>query len=66
MAHLKAGDKVRWNSIKGQVSGIVIKEITEPTKIKGFTANPKDEKEYLVRSESGKEAIHKASALTLI
>lgn len=66
MAHLKAGDKVKWNSIRGQVVGVVVKEITKQTTIKGFTANPKHEKEYLVRSKSGNEAIHKASALTLL
>lgn len=66
MIKLKAGDKVKWNSFKGVVKGEVVKEITEPTTIKGFTAKPKEEKEYLVKTESGKESIHKISALTKV
>lgn len=66
MTRLKSGDRVKWNSPSGKIIGEVIKEITKPTTRKGFTAKPKDEKEYLVRSDSGKEAIHKFSALVKI
>ncbi len=61
---LNTGDRVRWNSIHGEITGKVVKEITTPTTIKGFTAVPKDEKLYLVKSNAGNEAIHKVSALT--
>ncbi|MCE3267953.1 MAG: Hypervirulence associated protein domain [Burkholderiales bacterium] len=66
MQHFNTDDKVKWNSIHGTVTGKIVKEITKPTQVKGFTAKPGTEKEYLVKSEAGNEAIHKASALTLV
>lgn len=66
MKEFKVGNVVEWNYSNGRVIGKVIKQITKPTKIKGFSASPKDEPKYLVKSENWEEAIHKVSALTLI
>jgi hypothetical protein len=62
---LKAGDKVRWKSHGGTAEGKVVRELTEPTQIKGHkVAASKDNPEYLVKTDEGKEAAHKAEALT--
>ncbi|MGQ0482696.1 MAG: DUF2945 domain-containing protein [Pseudonocardia sp.] len=62
------GDRVRWNSHGGTADGEVLKKITEDTEVGGRTvrASP-DDPQYLVRSaKSGREAVHKPSALTKI
>ena len=60
----KAGDKVAWDSSGGHSVGKVVKKVTAPMKIKGHevAASP-DNPEYLVKSDKGGVAAHKASAL---
>ena len=62
---LKSGDKVSWKSHGGTADGKVVRKLTGPTKIKGHkVAASKDNPEYLVKTDEGKEAAHKAEALT--
>ncbi len=60
----RAGDRVAWNSSGGHSVGKVVKKITTPTKIKGHkvAASP-DNPEFLVKSDKGGVAAHKAGAL---
>ncbi|HTI30823.1 MAG TPA: DUF2945 domain-containing protein [Sphingomonas sp.] len=62
---LKKGDKVEWDSSGGHSTGQVVGKVTGAAHIKGHTAKAtKDKPKYRVKSDkSGKEAIHKASAL---
>ena len=60
----RAGDAVEWNSHGGIAKGKVMKKLTSRTRIKGHEvaaseANP----EWLVETESGAQAAHKAEAL---
>ena len=62
---LHAGDKVSWSSHGGKAKGKVVKKLTHPTAIKGHkVAASKDNPEFLVETEEGKRAAHKAEALT--
>lgn len=62
---LKAGDKVSWKSHSGTAHGKVVKKQTSPTQIKGHkVAASKDNPEYIVETDEGKKAAHKARALT--
>jgi N-methylhydantoinase B/oxoprolinase/acetone carboxylase alpha subunit len=62
---LKAGDKVSWQSHGGTAHGKVEKKQTTPTKIKSHkVAASKDNPEYIVKSDKGGRAAHKAEALT--
>ena len=64
MADLSKGDKVSWKSHGGTAHGEVIKKQTTPTTIKGHkVAASKDNPEYIVETEEGKRAAHKAEAL---
>ncbi|GGB15748.1 hypothetical protein GCM10011380_01510 [Sphingomonas metalli] len=64
MADLKKGDKVSWNSHGGTAHGEVEKKVTSDTKIKGHTVRAsKDDPQYIVESDNGGKAAHKASAL---
>lgn len=65
---VKVGDKVGWDSSGGHSTGKVVKKLTKPRKIKGHkVAASKDEPQYLVEStKSGKQAAHKAEALTKV
>ena len=61
----KQGDKVKWNSSGGTAHGNVVKKLTEPCDIKGHhVAASKDNPEYLVETDEGKQAAHKPGALT--
>ena len=62
---LKAGDKVSWKSHGGEAHGKVVRKQTSPTRIKGHKvpASPENP-EYIVETDKGKRAAHKASALT--
>ena len=62
---LKRGDKVEWDSPGGHSVGKIVSKVTSTAHVKGHTAKAnKDNPEYKVKSDtSGKEAIHKASAL---
>ena len=61
---LKPGARVEWKSHGGEAHGKVVKKQTSPTKIKGHkvAASP-DNPEYIVETDQGKRAAHKASAL---
>ncbi|MDQ3077334.1 MAG: DUF2945 domain-containing protein [Pseudomonadota bacterium] len=63
---LSKGDKVEWDSSGGHSTGKVVKKVTSETHIKGHkVAATKDEPQYIVESaKSGKQAAHKAEALT--
>ena len=64
MADLKKGDKVSWNSHGGTAHGEVEKKLTSDTSIKGHTVRAsKDDPQYLVESDNGGKAAHKADAL---
>ena len=61
---VKVGDKVSWDSSGGHSTGKVVRKLTSPMKIKGHkVAASKDNPEYLVETEEGKRAAHKAEAL---
>jgi hypothetical protein len=60
----KAGDKVSWSSHGGTAHGKVVKKLTSGTDIKGHhVAATKDNPEYLVETDEGKQAAHKPGAL---
>jgi hypothetical protein len=62
---LHKGDKVEWDSSGGHSTGKVVRKLTSPMTIKGHrVAATKDHPEYLVETEEGKRAAHKAEALT--
>ena len=61
---LGKGTKVSWKSHGGTATGKVVKKQTTPTTIKGHkVAASKDEPQYIVETEEGKKAAHKADAL---
>lgn len=62
------GDRVEWNSSGGKSVGKVVRKLTAPTDIEDFhVAASKEDPRYLVESDSsGKQAAHKAEALTRI
>ncbi len=61
----KPGDEVRWGTSQGETQGKVVKVVTAPTKVKGFTAKAsKEHPEVMVESaKSGKRAVHKPESL---
>ncbi|GAA4016251.1 DUF2945 domain-containing protein [Sphingomonas swuensis] len=60
----KAGDKVHWSSSGGEAHGKVKKKLTSPMEIKGHhVAASKDNPEYLVETDDGKQAAHKPGSL---
>ncbi|HEX8484659.1 DUF2945 domain-containing protein [Sphingomonas sp.] len=60
----KKGDTVTWNSHGGTAHGEVEKKITTTTDVSGHTAKAtKEEPQYVVKSDNGGKAAHKASAL---
>ncbi|HEY8593511.1 MAG TPA: DUF2945 domain-containing protein [Sphingomicrobium sp.] len=62
---LKAGDKVTWKSHGGTAHGKVVKKLTSECQIKGHkVAASKDNPEFLVETDEGKQAAHKPEALT--
>lgn len=62
---LKSGDRVSWSSHGGKAHGKVVKKVTSSMTIKGHkVAASKDNPEYLVETDEGKQAAHKAEALT--
>ena len=64
MAEPKKGDHVTWSSHGGEAHGVVEKKQTSPTTIKGHkVAASKDNPEFIVKSDNGGRAAHKAGAL---
>jgi hypothetical protein len=63
---LKKGDKVSWNTSQGRTHGTVVKKQASETHIKSHKVSAsKDNPEFIVKSDkSGKQAAHKADALT--
>lgn len=62
---LRKGDKVSWSSHGGTAHGKVVKKLTHPRSIKGHkVAASAEHPEYLVETEEGAQAAHKAEALT--
>jgi hypothetical protein len=61
----KSGDKVKWDTSQGETHGHVVKTITNPMKIKSYTAKAsKDDPKILVESEkTGAKAAHKPEEL---
>ena len=59
------GDEVSWSSHGSETTGTVEKKITEDTEAAGRTVRASsDDPQYLVESDkSGREAVHKPSAL---
>ena len=64
----KPGDRVRWNSEAGRVTGVVQKKITSEIVFKGYKRHAsKDDPQYIIKSDKTDHiAIHKGSALTKI
>jgi hypothetical protein len=64
----KRGDRVRWNSEAGRVSGIIQKKVTSEIIFKGYKRHAsKDDPQYIIKSDKTDHlAIHKGSALTRI
>ncbi|AXJ94351.1 MULTISPECIES: DUF2945 domain-containing protein [unclassified Sphingomonas] len=63
-ANLKAGDDVTWKSHGGTAHGTVQKKVTKDTKIKDHVVRAsKDEPQFIVKSDNGGKAAHKAGAL---
>ena len=60
----KPGDKVTWSSHGGDAHGTVEKKQTTDTKIKSHTVRAsKEEPQFIVESDKGGKAAHKAEAL---
>ncbi|HEX5597881.1 MAG TPA: DUF2945 domain-containing protein [Micromonosporaceae bacterium] len=58
------GDKVEWNSHGGTAEGVVEGIITEDTvAAKRVVRASKENPQYRVRTEKGREAVHKPTAL---
>lgn len=67
MADLKKGDRVEWETSQGKTEGTVEKKLTSPMDIKGHhVAASKDNPEYLVETDSHKEAAHTPEELKQI
>lgn len=62
------GDKVRWNSEAGEVSGTIIKVHTSDFDYKGYTHHAsEDDPQYEIKSDKSDHiAAHKGSALAKI
>ena len=61
----KVGDEVTWQSHGGTAHGKVEKKQTDDTRIKNHTVKAsKDDPQFIVKSDKGGKAAHKASALT--
>ena len=62
---LAKGDRVTWKSHLGKAHGKVVRKQTEPTRIKGHkVAASEVEPQYIVETDEGKRAAHKAEALS--
>lgn len=66
--HFKVGDKVKWNSEAGIVSGIIIKIHMKDFDYKGYThhATASDPQYEIKSDKSAHIAAHKGSALTKV
>lgn len=65
MENPRKGDRVSWKSHGGEAHGKVVRKQVTPTHIKGHkVAASKDNPEFIVETDEGKRAAHKAEALT--
>jgi len=63
-AEPKAGDRVAWKSHGGEAHGKVVRKQTSATHIKGHKVAASDEHpQFIVETDDGKRAAHKAEAL---
>ena len=61
---LKRGDRVEWRFGRGKAIGVVQRKLTAPTTIgKQKVAASREDPRYLVKTDSGKHAAHKAETL---
>ncbi|GAB3142442.1 DUF2945 domain-containing protein [Micromonospora sonneratiae] len=61
---LHKGDRVSWSSHGGTAHGTVQEEITKRTRAaRRVVAASKDEPQYRVRTDEGRDAVHKPEAL---
>jgi hypothetical protein len=62
---LDKGDKVTWNTPRGETHGTVVKVVTSTTKVQGHVARAtRRSPEVLVKSDTtGKQAVHKPDSL---
>ena len=61
---LTKGDKVAWASHGGTAHGKVVRKQTSDTEIKGHVVRASsDDPQYIVESDKGGKAAHKAKAL---
>ncbi|HEX9965929.1 MAG TPA: DUF2945 domain-containing protein [Allosphingosinicella sp.] len=59
------GDKVKWKSHGGEAHGKVVRKQTAPTRIKGHkVAACPENPQFIVETDEGKRAAHKAEALS--
>lgn len=64
-ADFSKGDKVKWKSHGGEAHGKVVRKQTRPTRIKGHkVAASAADPQFIVETEEGKRAAHKAEALS--
>ena len=62
---LEKGDRVKWKSHGGTAQGKVLSRQTGDTTIKGHQVRASEhEPQYIVESDNGTRASHKAGALT--
>lgn len=61
----RPGDPVEWRSRQGKIEGKVVKTVTKPTQIKGFTARAsvEDPRIEVQSDKTGNAAIHKPGEL---
>lgn len=58
------GDRVKWNSHGGEAEGTIVRKQTSNTKIKGHkVVASEDDPQFIVETDEGKRAAHKAGAL---
>ena len=67
-AHFRVGDRVRWNSEAGIVSGVIVRVHRQDTLFKGYVRHcSAEDPQYEIRSDrSDHVAMHKGRALTLV
>ena len=68
MKTFNVGDRVRWNSEAGKVTGRIIKKVISDIRWKGYIHHAsRSEPQYVIKSDKSDHlAIHKASALRLV
>ena len=64
MANLRKGTLVSWKSHGGTAAGKIVRKLTQPIQIKRHKAMAtKENPEFLVETDEGEQAAHKAKAL---